>query len=572
MSSRIRKQTVNYVQQSANSCGYSRFFMDFAKSGIHGALARLDPPTGQAPFASTRRLAALDQQNLIIFQAHNTDSRNRRHEYFALSAINSIGLRFPHRAPFVKRTFMTLPTPEAIAELKSSLPDAFIDDAAEMAPWLTEWRGRWTGHTPLLLQPRTPAEVAKAVEICARHGVAIVTQGGGTGLVGGQIPFGEVLLSTRKLRTVRDVTPLDDAMTVEAGVTLLEAQEIAKANGRFFPLSLAAEGSATIGGVISTNAGGTQVLRYGMMRDLVLGLEAVLPNGEMFNGLKRLRKDNTGYDLKQLMIGGEGTLGVITAATLKLFPIMRSRCVAFVGLESAAASIELLARAKDETGGGVEAFEMMKRLGMELVLKNIPDTREPLESTPPWYVLIEITNGTPGGAEAQMERLLEVAFEEGLITDAAIAQNDAQRAQFWRLREEHSAALKPEGGGWKHDVSVPISRIADFIDVATAAVEAFHPGCRVSCFGHIGDGNLHYDILPAVGEDVPAFIARWKEGSTVVHDVVAKYDGSISAEHGLGRLKTEEVKRYKSATEIAVMAAVRKAIDPQRIMNPAVFF
>ncbi|WP_292053142.1 MULTISPECIES: FAD-binding oxidoreductase [unclassified Brevundimonas] len=467
---------------------------------------------------------------------------------------------------------MTLPTPEAIAELKSALPDAFIDDPAEMAPWLTEWRGRWTGHAPIVLQPRTTEEVQRAIRICARHGVSVVTQGGGTGLVGGQIPYGEVLLSTRKLRQVRDVTPLDDAMTVEAGITLLEAQEIARDNGRFFPLSLAAEGSATIGGVISTNAGGTQVLRYGMMRDLVLGIEAVLPDGEIFNGLKRLRKDNTGYDLKQLMIGGEGTLGVITAATLKLFPIMRSRCVAIVGLESAAASIELLARAKDETGGGVEAFEMMKRLGMELVLKNIPDTREPLDSTPAWYVLIEITNGTPGGAEAQMERLLEVAFEEGLITDASIAQNDAQRAQFWRLREEHSAALKPEGGGWKHDVSVPISRIADFIDEATAAVEAFHPGCRVSCFGHIGDGNLHYDIIPGVGEDIPAFIARWKEGSTVVHDIVARYDGSISAEHGLGRLKTEEVKRYKSETEIALMAAIRSAIDPKRIMNPEVLF
>ena len=467
---------------------------------------------------------------------------------------------------------MTLPTLAAIEDLKSALPGSFTQDANDMAPWLTEWRGRWVGETPILLQPRTKEEVAKAIEICARHGVAVVTQGGGTGLVGGQIPFGEVLLSTRKLREVRDITPLDDAMTVEAGVTLLEAQQLAKANGRFFPLSLAAEGSATIGGVISTNAGGTQVLRYGMMRDLVLGLEAVMPSGEMFNGLKRLRKDNTGYDLKQLLIGAEGTLGVITAATLKLFPIMRSRAVAFVGLESAAASIELLARAKDETGGGVEAFELMKRLGMELVLKNIPDTREPLESAPPWYVLIEITSGTPGGAEAQMERLLEVAFEEGLIIDAAIAQNEAHRAQFWRLREEHSAGLKPEGGGWKHDVSVPISRIAEFIEEATSAVEKFHPGCRASCFGHIGDGNLHYDIIPGVGQDIPAFIARWKEGSQVVHDIVARYNGSISAEHGLGRLKTEEVKRYKSDLEIQTMAAIRKAIDPKRIMNPAVLF
>ena len=465
------------------------------------------------------------------------------------------------------------PSPAVLDELKAAVgPGGWTQDADDLAPWLTEWRNRWTGQTPLLLAPRSTEEVARLVTICAREGVAITPQGGNTGLVGGQIPYGEVLLSTRKMRSVRDVTPLDDAMTVEAGLTLLEAQQAATAAGRYFPLSLAAEGSATIGGVISTNAGGTQVLRYGMMRDLVLGLEAVMPNGEIFHGLKRLRKDNTGYDLKQLLIGAEGTLGVVTAATLKLFPIMRSRAVAVVGLETAAASVELLARARAETGGGVEAFELMKRLGLELVLRNIPDTREPLDSTPDWYVLIEIASGTPGGAEAQMERLLEVAFEEGLITDAAIAQNDSQRAAFWRLREEHSAALKPEGGGWKHDVSVPISRIADYIDEATAAVERFHPGCRVSVFGHVGDGNLHYDILPGVGEDVAAFIGRWKEGSQVVHDVVGRYNGSISAEHGLGRLKTEEVKRYKSPLEIETMSALRRAIDPNRIMNPAVLF
>ena len=467
----------------------------------------------------------------------------------------------------------TAPSPAFLDELKAALgPGGWTQDPEVVAPFLTEWRNRWTGDTPILLTPRSTEEVARIVTLCARDGVAITPQGGGTGLVGGQIPFGEVLLSMKKMRAIRDVTPLDDAMTVEAGLTLLEAQQAATAADRYFPLSLAAEGSATIGGVISTNAGGTQVLRYGMMRDLVLGIEAVMPNGQVFNGLKRLRKDNTGYDLKQMLIGAEGTLGVVTAATLKLFPIMRSRAVAIVGLETAAASIELLARAKAETGGGVEAFELMKRLGMELVLKNIPDTREPLDTTPDWYVLIEIASGTPGGAEAQMQALLEVAFEEGLITDAAIAQNDAQRAAFWRLREEHSAALKPEGGGWKHDVSVPISRIADFIDEASAAVERFHPGARISVFGHVGDGNLHYDILPGVGQDIPAFIGRWKEGSQVVHDVVALYDGSISAEHGLGRLKTDEVKRYKTPLEIETMAAIRLAIDPRRIMNPAVLF
>jgi FAD/FMN-containing dehydrogenase len=463
--------------------------------------------------------------------------------------------------------------PVVIAELKAALGDGgWTEDAFEIAPHLTEWRGRWTGQTPILLTPQTVEAVAAAVRICAAHGVAITPQGGNTGLVGGQIPYGEVLLSTKKLRKVREVTPLDDAMTLEAGVTLLEAQQAAEAAGRRFPLSLAAEGTATIGGNISTNAGGTQVLRYGMMRDLVLGIEAVLPDGEIFRGLKRLRKDNTGYDLKQLFIGAEGTLGVITAATLKLFPQVRSRAVAIVGVESPAASIELLARAKAETAGAVEAFELMKRLGMTWVLKNIPDTREPLESAPPWYVLIELADGAEGGAEAAMERLLETAFEDGLITDAAVAQNDAQRAGFWRLREEHSAALKPEGGGWKHDVSVPISRIPDYIEEADAAVEAFHPGARVSVFGHIGDGNLHYDVLPSATEDRAAFIGRWKEGSAVVHGVVGRYDGSISAEHGLGRLKTDEARAYKSPEQIAIMSAVRQAIDPKRIMNPRVLF
>ena len=465
------------------------------------------------------------------------------------------------------------PSAAAITELKAALgPAGWTEDAAEIAPWLTEWRNRWTGHTPLMLKPATTAEVARAVVICARHGIAITPQGGNTGLVGGQIARGEVLLTTRRLRTVRDVTPLDDAMTVEAGVTLLEAQQLAAGADRFFPLSLAAEGTATIGGVISTNAGGTAVIRYGVMRDLVLGIEAVMPDGQVFNGLKRLRKDNTGYDLKQLLIGAEGTLGVVTAATLKLFPIMRSRATAIVGLADPHAAIQLLARAKAETGGGVEAFELMKRVGVDFALKHIPGVREPLDSVQPWYALIELTSGEPGAAEAGMERILSTAFEADLITDAAIAQNETQVRDFWKLREEQSAAQRPEGGGWKHDVSVPVSRIADFLDEATAAVERFEPGARVSAFGHVGDGNMHYDVLCPPGADLQAFLGRWEAGSQVVHDIVARYEGSISAEHGLGRLKTEEARRYKSPLEIATMQAIRAAIDPKRIMNPAVLF
>ncbi len=461
----------------------------------------------------------------------------------------------------------------ALDALKAALgPDQWTEDADAIRPWLREWRDRWAGSTPLLLLPRDTEAVATAVRICAEHRAAITTQGGNTGLVGGQIPLGEVLLSTRRLRTVRDVTPLDDAMTVEAGVTLAEAQQAAQTAGRAFPLSLAAEGTATIGGLISTNAGGTAVLRYGVMRDLVLGIEAVLPDGRIFHGLKRLRKDNTGYDLKQLLIGAEGTLGVVTAATLKLFPILRSRATAVVALDSPHAAIELLALAKSETGGGVEAFELMKRIGVEFVLRNIPDTRELLDAPSPWYVLVEIAAAEPGAAEQGLERLLEAAFETGLITDASVAQNQTQARAFWRVREEHSAAQKPEGGGWKHDVSVPVSRIADFLEEATAAVERFHPGARVSAFGHVGDGNLHYDVLRPEGEDSAVFLSRWSEGSRIVHDIVDRYDGSISAEHGLGRLKTEEARRYKSDAEITAMGAIRDALDPRRIMNPGVLF
>ncbi len=468
---------------------------------------------------------------------------------------------------------MTAPSPQALQAVKSALGDGgWTEDSADIAPSLTEWRGRWSGATPLMLMPRSTDEVARAVRVCAEHRIPIVTQGGGTGLVGGQIPFGEVLLSTRRLRAIRAVSPLDDSLTVEAGVTLAEAQQAAAAVDRRFPLGLASEGTATIGGVVSTNAGGTQVVRYGMTRDLVLGLEAVLPNGEVFHGLKTLRKDNTGYDLKQLLIGAEGTLGVVTAATLKLFPVMRSRATAFVALPEPAAAIALLARAKADTGGGVEAFELIKRIGLDLVLKHIPDTRDPLGAVHPWYALVELASGEAGAAGRALERLLADAFEAGLILDAVVAGSDAQRAALWKLREEQSAGQKPEGPGWKYDVSVPVSRIADFLAEATAAVERFHPGVRVSAFGHVGDGNLHYDVMRPAGADPAAFMARHPEGSRLVHDIVAAYDGSISAEHGLGRLKTDEARRYKSSAEVAAMQAVRAALDPHRIMNPAVLF
>lgn len=465
-----------------------------------------------------------------------------------------------------------LPPMAALDEIKAALgPEGWSTDPDRIAPKLVEWRGRWTGDTPLLALPRATDQVAAVVRLCAAHGLAITPQGGNTGLVGGQIPHGEILLSTERLKTIREVAPLDDALVAEAGCTLAEIHAAAEANGRRFPLSLASEGSATIGGLVSTNAGGTAVLRYGNTRDLVLGLEAVLPDGSIWNGLKRLRKDNTGYDLKQLLIGAEGTLGVVTAAAVKLFPLLPSRAVAMCGLSSPQAAIELLALAKAESGGAVEAFELMGRAGLAFVLKNIGG-REPLDAVHPWYVLIETATGEPGGAEAALEHILTAALDRELIADAALAQTEAQAKAFWALREGQSGGQKPEGAAWKHDVSVPVSRIADFITEATAAAERFHPGVRVVAFGHVGDGNVHFDVLRPDGGHDDAHDALRDEGSRIVHDLAAAYEGSISAEHGLGTMKSVEALRYKAPVEVAALRAVRQALDPQRIMNPRVLF
>jgi len=469
---------------------------------------------------------------------------------------------------------MTVPVPaDVLSRLKSLVGEGgWSTDPERLASKLVEWRDRWSGTTPLLLLPRDVAEVSAIVGLCAESRVAITPQGGNTGLVGGQIPQGEILLSLDRMRAIRDLDTLDDVIVAEAGVTLAAVHEAAEAAGRRFPLSVASEGSATIGGLVSTNAGGTQVLRYGNIREQVLGLEAVLPNGEIWNGLKRLRKDNTGYDLKQLLIGAEGTLGVVTAASLKLRPLLPSRAVAIAGLNSPKEAIALLARAKAETGGALEAFELMSRLGLSLVLKNIPDQRDPLAEIHPWYVLIEAASGEPGAAEASMERLLTGALEDGLIQDVAVAQSQAQMAALWSLRENQSAGQKAEGAAWKHDVSVPVSKIADFIEAASADLHRRWPEVRITAFGHVGDGNVHYDVLAAVGGDQAIHSSRRDEGARIVHDRVAALGGSISAEHGLGSMKTAEALHYKSAVEVAAQRAVRLALDPHRIMNPRVLF
>lgn len=469
---------------------------------------------------------------------------------------------------------MTAPVPaDVISRLKAVLGEgAWSEDPERIAPKLVEWRDRWVGQTSFLALPKTTEQVAAVVGVCFEAGQPITTQGGNTGLVGGQIPQGEILLSTERLNAIRDVDARDDALVAEAGVTLSEVHAAAAEVRRRFPLGLASEGTATVGGVVSTNAGGTQVLRYGMTRNLVLGLEAVLPTGEVWNGLKRLRKDNTGYDLKQLLIGAEGTLGVVTAAALKLYPVMASRAVAMIGLASPEDAITLLARAKDETGGAVEAFELMGRLGLDFALRNIAGTRDPLSAAHPWYVLAEFSSGEPGSAEAAMERFLAEGLEAGLIRDAVVAQTETQAKALWAIRENQSPAQKPEGATWKHDIAVPVSCVPAFLAEATAAMEAYAPGARIAAFGHVGDGNIHYDVLRPDGGLDAEHSAKRDAGSRIVHDLVAKLGGSISAEHGLGAMKTAEGARYKSQVELEAQRAIRQALDPKRILNPRVLF
>ena len=468
---------------------------------------------------------------------------------------------------------MPAPSRAALTALKSALgPAGWSEDAARIAPKLQEWRGRWRGETPLLLLPRTTAEVAAAVRLCAEHGVAITPQGGNTGLVGGQIPKGEVLLSLERMTAVRDLDRDDDVLIVEAGATLAAVHAAAESAGRRFPLNLASEGSATVGGLISTNAGGTAVLRYGTMREQVLGLEAVLPDGSVMHGLKRLRKDNTGYDLRGLLIGAEGTLGVVTAAALKLRPRLADPAVAFAGLSSAKAALAFLARAKAATGGGVEAFELINRQGLEMALKNLPDVRDPLADPYPWVVLIELADAQAGRAAAMLEPLLAAALEAGEIDDAAIAQDSRQARAFWALREGMSAAQKPEGAAWKHDIAVPVSAVPRFLAEAGAAALAVEPSARIVAFGHVGDGNIHYDVVRPQGGSDAAHEALRDRGAKAVHDVVDSLGGSISAEHGLGAMKSAEALRYKDPAQVAAMRAIRAALDPGRVMNPRVLF
>ena len=444
------------------------------------------------------------------------------------------------------------------------------EDAAEIAPYLVEWRERFRGATPLMLKPASVDAVAAIVRAAAETRTPLVPQGGNTGLAGGQIPSadgGQVLLSLARLNRVRAVDAGANTMTVDAGAILAHVQAEAAARERLFPLSLASEGSATIGGLVSTNAGGTGVLAYGNMRELVLGLEAVLPNGEIWDGLSGLRKDNTGYDLKQLFIGAEGTLGVVTGAVLKLFAKPAAIETAIAAVATVEAAVELLHFAQARAAGRVTAFELMPRRGLAFVLAHVPGTRDPFAQAYPWYVLIDVSLSSEAQAGAARDVLADAAGAS-LVVDGVVAQSLAQAQAFWRLRDAMSEAQKPEGGSLKHDVSVPISQIPRFIAEASAAVERLIPGARPVPFGHVGDGNIHFNISQPKGADKAAFLARLDEVARVVHDIVHSYGGSISAEHGIGQAKIDEITRYKSPAALEAMRAVKRALDPLGIMNP----
>jgi FAD/FMN-containing dehydrogenase len=445
----------------------------------------------------------------------------------------------------------------------------FSTDPHEIAPHLEEWRGKYHGHSPLLLKPASTAEVSTILRLCNDSGTAIVPQGGNTGLVGGQIPLhGEVLLSTQRLNKIRTLDNSGMTLTAEAGVTLAQIQQAAADRHFLFPLSLASEGSCTIGGNVATNAGGTHVLRYGMTRALVLGLEVVLADGTVLEMLRALHKDNSGYDLKQVFIGSEGTLGVITAATLRLFPQPDVAVTALAAVPSPETAVKLLGAMQSQTGGLLSAFELIPRIAMDFVTRHIDGTRDPLGAPSPWYVLMEATGGRHANLAASFEDGLATAIADGLATDAVVAASAAQAAALWKLRESISESQKREGASIKHDIAVPVAAIPAFLAQATQAVQAVVPGARPVSFGHLGDGNIHFNFnAPKAGDDAD-FLTQWDEVQQTVHDIVKEFGGSISAEHGIGVMKAAQLRRYKSHEELDAMRALKHAFDPKNILNP----
>ena len=464
------------------------------------------------------------------------------------------------------------PSADTLRRLAAITGPAYaLTDLRAMHPYLSEPRQRWHGRAAMVLRPRSTSEVAAILETADETGTAIVPQSGNTGLVGGQTPSEsghEIVLVLDRMTAVRDIDTRNDTMTVEAGMTLRAVQEQAAAVDRLFPLSLASEGSCRIGGVLSTNAGGLAVLAYGNARNFCLGLEVVLADGRIWSGLNRLRKDNTGYDLKQLFIGSEGTLGIITAAVLRLYPAIRDRATAFVAVASPAAALDLLGLARDRAASTLTTFELMPRLGLDFTIAHA-GCRDPLRDQAPWYVLLELSSSASSGVlQESLAAILEQAVEHGLAGDAAIAASAAQANDFWRIRESFSEVQGREGASLKHDVSVPLSNLPRFIAEATAAVLAIEPASRPVPFGHLGDGNIHFNVSQPVGGDSQRFIAQGPAITERVNEVVLALDGSISAEHGIGQMKRGLMARIKSPVELAMMRAVKHALDPKGLLNP----
>lgn len=472
----------------------------------------------------------------------------------------------------VQTGMLTSLTSEISAQFQALLPEDRFRQAA--ASYLEEPRGRWAGKAGLLALPQTTKEVATLVKAASDMGVGIVPYAGGTGLVGGQILQdgpAPLIVSVEKMSAIRDVYAEENVAVVEAGAILADVQKAAEDADRLFPLSLASEGSARIGGLLATNAGGTGVLRYGNARDLCLGLEAVLPNGEIYNGLSRLRKDNTGYDLRHLLMGSEGTLGIITGATLKLFPRPQAVGTALLAVGDPAAALRLLAVARDRAGDAISAFELIHRQGLDFIAETGIELRNPWTATPDWFVLIEVGLSGRESPQEVLEDLFERGLAEGVVCDGMVAQSEAQRQHFWALRETIPEANRLIGSVSSHDISVPLSMIAAFIPEGIrrlAGVGTF----RVNCFGHLGDGNLHYNVFPAPGKTRADHEHARDDIKRVIHDLVHEMGGSVSAEHGIGRLKVGDLERYGDPTKLTAMRAIKMALDPKGIMNPGVLF
>jgi len=462
---------------------------------------------------------------------------------------------------------------DLIAELAGVLGEAnVLVSQQDQAPFLTDWLGKYRGAARAVIRPGSTAEVAAVMRICARHKVAVVPQGGNTSMSGGATPDPSgraIVLSLMRLNSIRNIDTIGNTITVDAGVVLAKVQQAAQEAGRFFPLSLGAEGSCTIGGNLAANAGGVAVLRYGTMRELTLGLEVVLADGRVWDGLTALRKDNTGYALRDLFIGSEGTLGIITGAVLKLFARPHARASAFVAVQDTAAALALLSAVRDRCGDRLTAFEFMTGDCLSLILRHIGDARLPLTAMPPAAVLIELSDQSDEtGLRERLETALATSIETGLVLDAAIAQDGSQAKAFWRIREGVSEALVCEGKAAKHDVSMPVSAMADFVAAADAAVRAVAPGVRPIVFGHLGDGNLHYNLLPAEGQDPADFATIAPELTRIVHDEIGRRRGSISAEHGIGQLRVTEMPLRKAPLELELMHQLKQLLDPAGLLNP----